>query len=101
MKRWGASLSGRRYYDFGSLTVKQDCRLASTGSDWPAPVVLLFSSFVSGSFFLQQLDSTPLQVCVLLPALDLLLVLCSILQKTGAKSPLISKMSIGPPCEPR
>lgn len=96
----GAPLSDRRY--FGSQPVKQDCKLPGTGSDWPGAVVLLFSSFVSGSFFLHQLDSTPPQVLwyVLLPALVPVLVLCSILQKPGAKSPLISKMSIGPPCKP-
>lgn len=82
----GAPLSDRRY--FGSQPVKQDCKLAGTGSDWPGAVVLLFSSFVSGSFFLHQLDSTPPQVLwyVLLPALVLVLALLHS-PKTGCQKP--------------
>lgn len=96
---WGlASQALERY--FGSRPVKlklkqkqkqkQDCKLVSTESDW---LTLWCFSFPLcwGSFFLSNnlnlLDSTPLPRVVLLPAL--VLVLCSVLQKPGANSPLI------------
>lgn len=95
----GGPLSDRRYFD--SLPVKQDCKaskLASTESDWPSPWWFSFLPLCQVASSFNNLTRLHCRY-VLLP--ELVLVLCSVLQKPGAKSPLISKRSIGPPCRSR